>query len=232
MNLVQGDCAEYLKSLEDNSVDLIVADPPYEIGQINGGGTVNTKLKFSEKLQPLKTANIIDGYDIEKLGTEFIRVLKQPNIYIWCNKKQIPKYFDFYVNKLGCKFDILCWHKTNPVPTYSNKYLTDTEYLLYFHNGKCFPQNYEDAFTYYLAPINYSDKQKYSHPTIKPLDLTMKIIKNSSIEGEIVLDPFMGSGTTGVACKKLNREFIGVEIDENFFTIAKNRIESVTKKLF
>ena len=57
------------------------------------------------------------------------------NIYLWCNKAQIPQYFNFYVNDLKCRFDILCWHKTNAIPTYSNKYLSDTEYLLYFHKN-------------------------------------------------------------------------------------------------
>jgi site-specific DNA-methyltransferase (adenine-specific) len=133
-------------------------------------------------------------------------------------------------------FDIICWHKTNALPTYSNKYLTDTEYLLYFHKGKgkCFPQSYEDAKTFYLAPINHEDKKKYQHPTIKPLDLTEKIIRNSSNENDTILDCFMGSGTTGVACKRLKRNFIGVEIDKEYFNIASKRIENADKikKLF
>ena len=152
----------------------------------------------------------------------------EPNIYLWCNKTQIPEYFKFYVEKHKCKFDIICWHKTNALPTYSNKYLSDTEYLLYFRKGKgkCFPKSYEDAKTYYIAPINHKDKKKYKHPTIKPLDITEKVIKNSSKENDIILDPFMGSGTTGVACKKLNRNFIGIELDEKYFNIAKERIEN------
>lgn len=227
MQLYNGDCLEILKQISDKSIDLIVTDPPYDVDTSGGGGTINTIKKLDKSLKDLDDANISNGYDIELYNTEFVRVMKNINIYIWCNKVQIPDYFNFYVNKLKCKFDILCWHKGNALPTYSNKYLSDTEYCLYFRNGgRCYPTNYEDAKTFYFAPINHKDKKIYGHPTIKPLDFTIKLIRNSSIEGQVVLDPFMGSGTTGVACKELDRDFIGIEINKEYFAIAKNRIEN------
>lgn len=227
ITLYCGDCLEVLKDIPDNSVDLIATDPPYLIPAINGGGSVNTIKKLNQSLQDLKKADITKGYDIELFGNEFNRVMKEINIYFWCNKLQIPQYLEFYVGKHKCKFDIICWHKTNALPTYSNKYLSDTEYLLYFRKGKgkCFPQSYEDAKTYYIAPINHKDKKEWDHPTIKPLDITEKIIRNSSREGQTVLDPFMGSGTTGVACKNLNRQFIGIELDETYFKTAQRRLK-------
>lgn len=226
--LLQGDCLEAMKKIPDHSIDLIATDPPYLISATNGGGTINNVKKLNKSLADLKTVDITQGYDIELFGEEFIRVMKEINIYFWCNKVQIPDYFNFYVNKHKCKFDILCWHKTNALPTYSNKYLSDTEYLLYFRkgSGKCFPESYEDAKTFYIAPINHKDKKEFGHPTIKPLDITEKIIRNSTREGQLVLDPFMGSGTTGVAALNNNRNFIGIELDEGYFNIAKNRIES------
>lgn len=226
--LLQGDCLELLKKIPDHSIDLIATDPPYLISTTNGGGTINNVKKLNKSLADLKTVDITQGYDIELYGEEFIRVMKEINIYFWCNKVQIPDYFNFYVNKHKCKFDILCWHKTNALPTYSNKYLSDTEYLLYFRkgSGKCFPESYEDAKTFYIAPINHKDKKEFGHPTIKPLDITEKIIRNSTREGWLVLDPFMGSGTTGVAALNNNRNFIGIELDEGYFNIAKNRIEN------
>ena len=226
--LLQGNCLELLKKVPDHSIDLIATDPPYLISATNGGGTINNVKKLNKSLADLKTVDITQGYDIELFGTEFIRVMKEINIYFWCNKVQIPDYFNFYVNKHKCKFDILCWHKTNALPTYSNKYLSDTEYLLYFRkgSGKCFPQSYEDAQTFYIAPINHKDKKEFGHPTLKPLDITEKIIRNSTREGQLVLDPFMGSGTTGIAALNNNRNFIGIELDEGYFNIAKNRIEN------
>lgn len=222
-----GDCLDLMKQIPDKSIDLIVTDPPYEVSATNKGGTINNIKKLNKSLNDLVVADIANGYGIEKFGEEFMRVMKEPNIYLWCNKKQIPDYLKFYVDKYRCKFEIIKWAKVNALPTYANKYLSDTEYLLYFHKGKgkCFPQSYEDAKTYYIAPINHKDKKLYRHPTIKPLDLTQKVIRNSSREGQVVLDPFMGSGTTGVACVKENRNFIGYEINETFFDIAKKRIE-------
>lgn len=224
--LLLGDSLELMKSLADNSIDLIVTDPPYDVATTGGGGTINKLKKLDKSLTAIDEANIANGYDIELFGKEFIRVMKDINIYIWCNKTQIPDYFNFYVNQLGCGFDFLFWQKGNALPTYSNKYLTDMEYCLYFKKGKghCFPQNYEDAKTWYSAPINLYDKQRYLHPTIKPLEMIERLVRNSSKENEVVLDPFMGSGTTGVACKKLNREFIGMEINEQFYNMAKLRI--------
>ena len=224
--MLQGDCLEILQKIPNQSVDLILTDPPYDIST-KGGGMINKEKRLKDSLSQLDEANISNGYDIEQFGTEFIRVMKDINIYLWCNKVQIPQYFDFYVGKHKCKFDILCWHKTNALPTYSNKYLSDTEYLLYFRKGgnKCIPSCYEDAKTYYFAPINMKDKKLWKHPTIKPLDITERIIRNSSRKEQMVLDPFMGSGTTGVAAIKLNRNFIGIEIDPTYYNIAKTRIE-------
>lgn len=233
--LLQGDCLELLKGIPDESIDLIATDPPYLVSSTNVGGTINNIKKLNKSLSDLKkNIDITQGYNIELYGEQFIRVMKQINIYLWCNKAQIPEYFDFYVKKHKCKFDIICWHKTNALPTYSNKYLSDTEYMLYFRkgSGKCFPQSYEDGKTFYIAPINHKDKKLYGHPTIKPLDITEKIIRNSTREGQLVLDPFMGSGTTGVACVNMDRKFIGIEIDKEYFDIAQKRINEAIKNKY
>lgn len=226
--LINDDCLNVIKNIPNNSINLIATDPPYLISATNSGGTINNIKKLNKSLKDLTTIDITQGYNIELFGNEFIRVMKEINIYFWCNKVQIPDYFKFYVEKHKCKFDIICWHKTNALPTYSNKYLSDTEYLLYFHKGKgkCFPQSYEDAKTYYIAPINHKDKKIWQHPTIKPLDITEKIIRNSSKEGQMILDPFMGSGTTGIAALKNNRNFIGIELDRQYYDIAVKRINN------
>ena len=232
MRLYNMDCLTVLKDMEDKTVDLVVTDPPYYVNATAGGGSINKVKKLNKSLKQLDEADIADGYNIEEVCTELVRVMKNINIYIWCNKVQIPDYFNFFVNKLGCKFDILCWHKTNALPTYKNKYLSDTEYCLYFRKrGYCDPSvtgedRYENAKTFYTAPLNQKDKKLWNHPTIKPLDFTEKMIKNSSKEGEVVLDCFMGSGTTGVACKNLNRDFIGIEMNKEYFDIAKRRINN------
>lgn len=251
MKLYQDDCMNVLKTIPTGSIDLVVTDPPYEVATTGGGGSINSVKKMNVSLKELDDLDIANGYDFKAVNDELVRVMKRINIYIWCNKVQIPEYFNYYVNNLGCKFDILCWHKTNAMPTYSNKYLSDTEYCLYFRKGGyCNPaataaagdrdQAYEDAKTFkyeseekalsYLAPINQMDKKLWNHPTIKPLDFTESFIRNSSKEGDVVLDCFMGSGTTGVAAIELGRDFIGIELTKEYFDIAQRRIDIVANK--
>ena len=230
MKLYNADAYKVLKQIPDNSIDLIVTDPPYLIDNTNAGS--NTPLSKSIQLMnnELKSGLLTEGITNDILE-DFVRVCKNINIYIWCNHKQIPQYLDFFVTKNGCKFDILIWNKTNATPLFNNKYLTDKEYCLYFRRGGyCNPSSYDAAKTVYYQPINAKDKIRYEHPTIKPLNIIENLIKNSSKEGDVVLDAFMGSGTTGVACKALKRDFIGIELDQHFFEIAENRINNTTPK--
>lgn len=228
ITLYNDDCLNVLKQMQDNSVDLVVMDPPYDVHVTNKLKDGEITEAFFGNMQSIVDANIHQGYDIVGINNELVRIMKNINIYIWCNKAQIMDYFKYYVENLKCRFEILTWHKSNAIPSFSNKYLSDTEYLLYFKSSGayCYPQNYDDARTFYIAPINQADKKVYEHPTIKPLDFTERIIKNSSSENDLVLDPFMGSGTTGVACKKLNRQFIGVEINKEYYDIAQLRINN------
>ncbi len=155
--------------------------------------------------------------------------MKKINIYIWCNHKQIPMYLKYFVDGLGCSFDIIIWNKPNAVPLFNNKYLTDKEYCLYFRkNAYCKPQCYEDAKTVYNQPINIKDKEKFLHPTIKPTNMISAFIRNSSKENEIVADFFLGSGTTCVCAKELNRRYLGFEIESKWFEVAQNRLNKIT----
>lgn len=224
MKLYNDDCLVALKEIPDESVDLVIIDPPYNIKQGKSGGAFGQeKRSYHAQIDTLSSGisnNVLD---------ELVRVMKKVNIYIWCNKNQLRQFIDYFEN-LGATTDLLTWHKTNPVPTCNNKYLSDTEYLLYFRkDGVPMYGTYQTKKKYYVSPTNKEDKQKYNHPTIKPLDIIENLIINSSKENDVVLDCFMGSGTTGVACKKLGRDFIGMEIDEKYFKIAEERIKEVDK---
>ena len=158
--------------------------------------------------------------------------MKRINCYIWCNKAQIPEYLNYFVRELDCSFDIIIWWKTNPPPTFHNKYLSDKEYCLYFRKGGyCQPTSYETAKTVYYQPLNTLDKKEYPHPTIKPLNIIRNLIANSSKPGDIILDPFMGSGTTAVACMELGRKYIGFEINQAYFDVAQKRIQNCSGKI-
>lgn len=213
-----------MKDIPDGSIDLVITDPPYEIemSKINpkakSGAFGVTNRNYHGEIQPLT-----DGIRNNVLN-ELVRVMKKINIYLWCNKTQLRQYIDFFED-LGCSTELLTWHKTNPVPTCNNKYLSDTEYLLFFREkGVKVFGSYSTKKKYYVTPTNKNDKKLYSHPTIKPLDIIENITVNSSEMGATVLDPFMGSGTTGVACLNTERKFIGIEIDKDYFEIAKQRI--------
>jgi len=221
--IIHGDSLEVLKTLEDNSIDLIVTDPPYQIDNTKAGGNSSLAKSFQNMNNEIENLNITKGFNL-KILDELVRVNKKINMYFFCNKAQIPMYLDYFVKGLDCSFDIIKWVKPNAVPTYNNKYLSDTEYCLYFRKGGyCNPQNYQDASTLYMDNINMQDKKLYKHPTIKPIKLIEKLIRNSSKIGDIVLDPFLGSGTTVNACINLNRKYIGIEINEEYYKIAKDR---------
>lgn len=226
------DCKDGMQQMIDEriKVDLILTDPPYEMPSVKPHGKTAFADKLRKSMKDLEEANLTKGITNDYLEL-MIKLQDKVNIYIWCNGKQIEQYLDFFVKKHKCKYDILIWNKTNVIPCYSNKYLADKEYVLYFRKGgKCHPSNYDDARTVYVSPTNTKDKKLYNHPTIKPLPFIKRMIKNSTVEGELVLDPFAGSGTTLVASKVLNRRYIGFEKEQKYYEICLKRLEEVEEK--
>lgn len=145
-------------------------------------------------------------------------------MYIFCNKTLVADYIT-WAKENGCSFDILVMCKSNPIPAYNNHYMSDLEYIIvirepgtYFSKEK----NIELYRKWFLTNC-----KKGIHPAEKPLELIKKFVTVGSNKGDLIFDPFMGSGTTGAACKELERNFIGCEIDKNYFEIAKKRIDSV-----
>lgn len=226
------DCMVGIKNITDNSVDLVIIDPPYEIKTNSNKINRNEISKAINKVSfELEKSNLINGYDLEILN-ELVRVMKDINIYIWCNGKQIPTYIDFFIKKYKCNMEVLIWNKLNPLPLYSNKYLSDKEYCLYFRKrGYCSPNNYNDAKTVISTNLNVKDKRMYLHPTIKPLEIIRKIVRNSSKEDDLVLDCFLGSGTTAVACILEKRNYIGFEINKEYYDIANKRINEAKESI-
>jgi len=223
------DCLQGLKDIPEKSVDLVVTDPPYLIESVKAGGDGRISKSIQNMNNQLQENHLTAGFNM-KILDELVRVMKNINIYIWCNHKQIHMYLDYFVKGLGSAFDILIWNKTNAIPLFHNKYLTDKEYCLYFRkSGYCNPNNYSDAKTVFYQPINAKDKNRYKHPTIKPLNIIERLVCNSSKEGDIVLDPFLGSGTTAVAAMLNNRQYIGYENNKKYFDIACKRIDEIKK---
>lgn len=220
----QGDCLELMKEIPDKSIDLVVSDPPYQIETAGAGIYKQADKQYVKELVSMK-----NGFSEEVLD-ELCRVMKRINIYLFCSQKQIMTLLDYFVTKRRCNYNILTWHKTNPIPACGNKYLTDTEYILFFREkGVRIYGEFKSKFTYFVTPLNQKDKKEYGHPTIKPLGILSNLIVNSSQVKEIVLDPFVGSGSTCVAAINTNRHYIGFELDEKYFEISKQRIEDAKK---
>lgn len=217
------DCMEGLKLLDDNSVDLVIIDPPYLLNLNKVKKPTNMNNYANELL------NLKNGFDLKVLDI-LIQKMKKINIYIYCSKRQVKDLLNYFSDK-NCNHEILTWHKLNPSPLINNNYLPDTEYILFFREkGVKIYGNYHTKRKYYLSLTNKVDKQKYKHPTIKPLELIERHIINSSKEGDLVLDCFCGSGTTLVGAINQNRRYIGFEIDKKYYEIAKKRIEEVLIK--
>lgn len=216
------DALSYLRTLPDSSINLIMTDPPYDI-RTDGSGKFGKRRYFSqmEGIQKGVSKDMLD---------EMMRVMIVPNIYIWCNTNQIPFYIDYFVNTHHCNFDLLTWHKTNPTPTCNNKYLPDTEYCLYFRKGAKLYGNYHSKHKYWITSVNRADKGKYNHPMCKPVDIIMQLVSNSTLEGESVCDPFMGSGTTAEACARLNRSCYGCDIVDEYVKTTLSRVTSIHQR--
>lgn len=224
--LLLGDCLELLKPIPNNSIDLVVIDPPYIMNSAGGGGAFGKdNRKNMEEMYVSKSTYLMNGFNFLVLD-ELKRVMKLTNIYIFCNKNLLADLLVYYREY---NFDILVYHKTNPIPTINNKYLSDLEYILFVREkGTKLYGDYHSKSKLFSQP---QTKREFNHATIKPLNLIKKLIENSSLTGETVLDCFMGSGTTCVASLELNRKYIGMEIDPEYFTLAETRINNTPIQL-
>ena len=223
MTLLKGDCLELMKDIPDESVDLIVTDPPYKMNHSTGGCTnIGLRNKWSGNI---KAGNTVMNFDISIKFSDWLpevyRVLKNgSHCYIFCNDKNMQELLN-EATKCGFKeSNILVWIKNNATP--NRYYMKNCEFVLFLYKGKAKPiKNMGSKCAVEVRNINGKDKL---HPTEKPIDLIRVFVENSSNDGDVVFDPFMGSGSTGVTCVNTGRDFIGIELDENYFNIAKERI--------
>ena len=231
--IICGDCLKIMKDIPDNSIDLIITDPPYQYISENpkGGGFM-----ANENKKHLDNINSSFGmsFDPRSFLIEAQRILKKFNLYVFTNKTLLLDYLSFArENNYG--FDLIIWYKPNPVPINRGHYLIDKEYAIYIYKkGRYFNSNlgYENYFTIFQQYIGGINKKEFNHPTQKLLQLIMKFVKISSDIDHIVLDPFLGSGTTAIACKMLNRHYIGIEINQKYIDIAQKRIDNVCQLEF
>ena len=226
--LIFDDCLNALRNIPDESIDLVVTDPPYLMNHTSGSSTNASKQEqWQGNLKAAdKTANMSNFIKFSQwLPVIYKKLKSSSHCYIFCNDKNVQDVLN-ESTKTGFKLhNILIWKKNNCTP--NRWYMKNVEFIIFLHKGKSFPiANLGDPQCLEINNINGKNKL---HPTQKPVELLSILIKNSSKVGDIVLDPFMGSGSTGMACKELNRDFIGIELDEKYFNIAKERIDKSTE---
>ena len=214
--LLKGDCIELMKDMPDKSIDMILTDIPYGVVNRDDNGLRNLN---KEK------ADVFD-LDMNKMLEEFYRI-SRGQIIVFCGKEQFSDIYGFFANQKGTTRPII-WHKSNPSPMNGQYvYLSGVELAVWFKPKGREVFNAHCKNTVFKHP-NGSRK---IHPTQKNVNLFEELIIDNTNENEIVFDPFMGSGTTGVACINTNRNFIGIELDEKYFKIAKARIEYAKKEV-
>lgn len=250
--LYLADCLEKLKEIPENTFDMVFADPPYMLS--NGGiSCQNGRVVSVNKGKWDKSQGFEKDFEFHKNWLEQCRRVLKPNGTLWVSGTYHSIYScGFALQLLG--FHILndiSWFKPNASPNLSCRYFTAShETLIWARKDKKSKHtfNYEDMkcgnfskdfikkpntqmrSVWAIGTTTPSEKTFGKHPTQKPTDLLERIILASTNPGDLILDPFMGGGTTGVAAIKLGRKFVGIEIDESFVVLAEKRIHNASIK--
>ena len=221
--LWNGNCLEYMRTLEDECIDLIVTDPPYPTTSRghagNSGGMLQKEINKKGKV--FEHNNI----DCTEYAPEFYRVLKDgSHCYVMTNHINLIKMLNVFTD---CGFHFiksLIWNKGNKIM--GQYYMSQFEYILFFRKG--YGKKINNCGTADILSVpnkkTKDENGKNIHDTEKPVELMKILIENSTKKGDIVLDPFVGVGATALACIESERNYIGIELDENYYNIANERV--------
>lgn len=241
-----GNSLELLKTFPDCCADMILTDPPYNISK-KGKKIDRTKIQNrSLRRNGVRSKEL--NYDFgewdrfesreaflewtEKWVREAFRILKPTGNFVSFFDKRLTNHFQDIIDKYGYTRQTLVWHKTNPVPQiFKVGFASSTEFITWAtkEKGAKHTFNYclNHAHNFIETPICMG-KERTKHPTQKPLKVICWLMEYLSNEGDLVFDPFLGSGTTAVAAKILNRKFVGIEINPEYCQLAKERISQTT----
>ena len=211
MKLINDDCFQALKGIDDKSVDYVLTSPPYNRKRND---------KYSEY-----DDNINDYYTFLLTITDVLLEKTRKHIFMniqanYYNKEDVHKYIGHYADKIQ---NIIIWEKTNPMPASGNNITNAYEYIIVLGNE---PLKSNETYTKNHITTNICRNEFHKvHKAVMNQELSDWLIEKFTKEGDIILDPFMGTGTTGVSCKKYNRKFIGIELVEKYFKIAEERLK-------
>jgi site-specific DNA-methyltransferase (adenine-specific) len=244
-DLYKGYCLEVMKGLDDNSIDLILTSPPYNVA------TKRSDCYYKNGYSDIDNLN--EKEYIEKRYKEFKcfeKLLSKNGVILFnlnytLEMPSLPiKLMAYIIENTGfIVVDYISWKKNNAIPFQTSPrklsrivemiyvIVRKTEMTTYFMNKEISKINEKTKQKFYKNYVNFveaknNDSIKSEHKATYSTELCLKLINMYSSEEMIVLDPFMGLGTTGVACNNLNRNFIGIELDDKYFEIAKDRIDA------
>ena len=221
INLQQGDCLELMKDIPDGSIDMILTDPPYLQGYKTNYRKDNRHEFSSEILNdtPQTGSRMI----VKFLELSYQKLRNNSSILVFCNTNKID-FFKQEIEKAGFKIkNIIVWVKNNHTAgdlkaSFGHQY----EFVILANKGQRFINGNRDNDVMFFDRV--AGKEQL-HQNQKPVDLLQYLVEKLSDSNNTILDPFMGSGSTGVACVNTNRNFIGMELEEKYFKIAEHRIE-------
>lgn len=242
VTLYQGDCLDLMKNIPDKSVDMVLCDLPFGTTMNKWDKKIDLQVLFAEYRKLVKIGGVIALFSQQPFTTDLIQANRKQFRYEWIwQKAQGTGHLNSHKMPLKAHENILIFY--DKLPTYNpQKTFEHNKYHRAVHDKSS--TNYrrkdvygticEDGSRYPVDVIKFAQcncsKDKPIHPTQKPVDLLEYLIKTYTNEGETVLDNCMGSGSTGVACVNTNRDFIGIELDEHYFEVAKSRIEQAQKQ--
>lgn len=204
-----GDCLEVFADYSPD-FDAIITDPPY-LFETSGGGIFRRNRTVMDQIAD---NGLDEGFDINAMPLHIGK-----SAVFFCHNDQLPDLLAVLREKYE-RFAVCAWHKSNPMPVANKHYRPDTEFYVHVWRKGGHPiGDLRDLGRYVISPVG---KSEFDHPTVKPLAVMDKVVRN--VQGDIILDPFMGSGSTGVSALKAGRKFVGIEKNPKFFEIAVKRI--------
>lgn len=231
MKLYNADSYTFIQQMLENKVKVhhIITDPPYNISKPNNFSSMR------QRRQGVDFGVWDKGFDLVSWIPQYAEILdKNGSMIIFCSYRFLSFITQALENSNMLVKDILIWQKSNPMPrNTTRRYVQDLEFAVWaVKSGAKWVFNKPSDVPYLRSIFTHalvSGREKLGHPTQKSLKLMKDLIQIHTNPNEVVLDPFMGSGSTGAACLELGREFIGIERDKKFFAMAQKRLESYNK---